>query len=417
MAADNGGGVTSPGGTYYPPGTAWPGGTPPWIFDETANQPPVDIQYNPDGTPVDPPPADPQQAYSQANATQGIGDLDMFGKRYNIAAGSAEGFGRDAQGNEMSAWHLQQMLDSNSPLMRQASAMGQAQAGSRGLMNSNMAIGAAHGSMVSHAQPFALQGADAHMQAARESLAAKNQAELNNSQLTTQANIAAGQLTGALDNTALQLQGQSLMNQDQRNWQTDESAAQRDWQGEENQENRDWTSAENIRSNSLAWAQSELQAYASIGMNREQARAQVLADIYGNPNLTASEQRAAAANANRVFDDMEGQPWNPPAGLPQYDPQTGDITQSQPAPAPPDTGGGRGPGNRGPGDGGDEWGGDPYNGRDSFVGGRDSKSGLPRNQLLSDQYYSDLNQRFGQSYSSVAYPSMSTTMDALPPVL
>jgi hypothetical protein len=274
-------------------------------------------------------------------------------KSYAITAAQAAAYARAVQQGELSQYQLDQILRDNGPLMRRAQAIGYGTAGQRGLMNSSLAAGAAFGAMVDRAQPFALSDADAYRMAATENLAARNTAALTNAELKTRANIAGGELTGAYDRTLLQARAQAAMdeaqrmwqtgerqdeqswrsgermggqdwqsgeNEAQREWQTGERVGGQDWQSGENQLNRDWTSEENMHQRMLEWATTQLQTYASIGMNREQAMSQVLADIYSNPNLTAAEQRAAAANAKVVFENMYGQPWTPPEGLDQYNP-------------------------------------------------------------------------------------------------
>jgi hypothetical protein len=112
---------------------------------------------------------------------------------------------------------------------------------------------------------------------------------------------------------------------DTQDWQDFQRQNQNEWQAAQNDLNRTWTSEENMQQRMQDWAVAQLQAYASIGMNREQAMSQVMADIYSNPNLTAAEQRAAAANAERIFTQLYGRPWNPPEGLP-INPFSGDGT-------------------------------------------------------------------------------------------
>ncbi|MBF57745.1 MAG: hypothetical protein CME80_08505 [Halomonas sp.] len=66
--------------------------------------------------------------------------------------------------NQTSQGQLHQMLDSNSPLMKQAATMGGQRANARGLLNSSMASEAAQGAMISAATPFAQQDASTYFQ-------------------------------------------------------------------------------------------------------------------------------------------------------------------------------------------------------------------------------------------------------------
>lgn len=56
---------------------------------------------------------------------------------------------------------LGSMLDSDSPLMKQAATMGKQQANQRGLLNSSMGVGAAQNAMIRNAMPIAQQDAAA----------------------------------------------------------------------------------------------------------------------------------------------------------------------------------------------------------------------------------------------------------------
>lgn len=64
-----------------------------------------------------------------------------------------------APGMDSVQGQLGSMLDSNSPLMKQAATMGKQQANQRGLLNSSMGVGAAQNSMINAAMPAAQQDA------------------------------------------------------------------------------------------------------------------------------------------------------------------------------------------------------------------------------------------------------------------
>lgn len=239
-------------------------------------------------------------------------------------ASRARAHTREAQENEMSAYHLEQMLASDSPLMRRARAKAAAGSSGRGLMNSSIAQGAAMGAMIDRAQPFALQDATAHQRAATESLAAKNQAELTNAELGTRASIAGMQANASRDQLLMQADisgNQDVLRhllgmetrEDQQRWQEIENAAQRDWQTKEREGGQEfqnqqrefqniWQSEENKQRAIERWAELNLQRAS----NRETALAQTLAQIYSNPNLTAKEQQAAAERAKEILRSTYG---------------------------------------------------------------------------------------------------------------
>lgn len=66
--------------------------------------------------------------------------------------------------NQTSAGQLDQILDSNSPLMQRAAIQGQQYANARGLLNSSMASEAAQGAMIDRATPLAQQDAQTYFQ-------------------------------------------------------------------------------------------------------------------------------------------------------------------------------------------------------------------------------------------------------------
>jgi len=162
--------------------------------------PPVD--------PVDPVVTDPNDpAYVNPSLQDTLnqpGQSDAATRAYNARYGTAYGTNREVQQEELSQWQLEQMLGSDSPLMRQRAEAGLAAAGSRGLMNSSVGIGASQGAMIAGAQPFALQDADRYGQTASENMAATNAASLKNAALMTEAEIAAQREQAARDRTIIQ---------------------------------------------------------------------------------------------------------------------------------------------------------------------------------------------------------------------
>jgi len=307
-------------GTYVPPnGTAPPVDAqgnpyqPNPDLNEYEGQSGVDGQQNTDlnlGVP------DALMDYGSRIAGSPYAGVDYRGQ---AKAQQARAHTREAQQNEMSAYHLDQMLASDSPLMRRARMQAMAGAGGRGLMNSSIAQGAAMGSMIDRAQPFALQDATAHQRAATESLTAKNQASLTNAELGTRAGIAGMQANANRDQLMMQADmsgNQDVLRhilgmearEDQQAFQAAENFAQRDWQTKEREGGQEfqnqqrefqniWQSEENKDRAVERWVELNLQRSS----NREVAMAQTLAQIYSNPNLTAREQDAAAARAKEIL--------------------------------------------------------------------------------------------------------------------
>lgn len=240
-------------------------------------------------------------------------------RNYTAQAGRANAFTRQAQENEMSAYHLNQMLGSDSPLMQRARQQAMAGAGGRGLMNSSIAQGSAMGAMIDRAQPFALQDATMHGRAATESLAARNQAALTNAQLLTNANIAGMNANASRDGSLLNadLTGQNDLLRHTLGMETRED--QQAWQDQQNELQRAWQSGENRQAAMEDWAKNAFTVAQQRGATREQALAQVLQGIYSNPDMTAAEQKAAADNARAIINSTYGEgDMEPPAAPPGY---------------------------------------------------------------------------------------------------
>lgn len=312
-------------------------------------------------------------------------------KNYNVNATKARAFTRTAGQKEMSAYHLDKMLGSDSPLMRRARMSAMAGAGSRGLMNSSIAQGAAMGSMIDRASPFALQDASTTARAASESLAARNQASQLNAQLGTNASIAGMQAGAQRDSQILgsELGGrQDLLRhmlgtetrEDQQAWQERQNEAGYDFQGSQNRLAEQFQWADNRQQAAERWAEGELQLIMNQDMTREQMRAQIASSIFGNPNLTAPEQNAAWASARRILGDNEGGADTGDFG-PAPDP--GYKLPSQETEPPP-------------------------------LGA--SVMGAGTSPQVNPQV-SKLNQATGQIYKSQSSPSAALITEALPPIL
>ena len=234
--------------------------------------------------------------------------------RYGEAP-QGEAVTREVGDKEMSAYHLDQITGSNSPLMQRVGARAAAQGESRGLMNSSITAGNAQGAMIDAAQPFALQDAGVYANTASENMGAENQMGLAN--LGYEAEAAAREdtqswQTGERESeqdwrTGERIGGQNWQsgeNRIQRDWQTAERVSTQDYQSWQNQLNRDWTSGENDKANNLAWAQSQLSSATQLGISRETAFANMYASIMNNPSekFSASERQQAIRDMAATFD-------------------------------------------------------------------------------------------------------------------
>jgi hypothetical protein len=285
-------------------------------------------ENNTPGGPGDPNPSDgaqspPDVGYVPPPAGGGGGGSGSQYESYNYAGTIPNQYGNAPQGTavtrgvgdeEMSAWHLNKITGSNSPLMQRVGARAAAQGASRGLMNSSITAGNAQGMMIDAAQPFALQDAGVHARTASENMGAENQMGLANLGYAAEAanrEDTQSWTTGERESEQSWRTGERIGTQ---NWQSGENAIQRDWQTAErvstqdyqawqNQLNRDWTSAENTKSNNLAWAQSQLSSATQLGISRETAFANMYASIMNNPSekFSAAERRQAIADMAATF--------------------------------------------------------------------------------------------------------------------
>jgi len=269
--------------------------------------------YNPGDGPVygpevgtAPPPGSGSQYESY---TAGSTATNQYGQ-----APQGEATTRGVNQNELSAYQLDQITGSNSPLMQRVGARAAAQGASRGLMNSSITAGNAQGMMIDAAQPFALNDANTYARTASENMGAENQMGLANLGYAAEAaNREDTQTwtTGERENEQGWRTGERIGTQ---NWQSGENAIQRDWQTAErvstqdynawqNQLNRDWTSAENTKSNNLAWAQSQLSSATQLGISRETAFANMYASIMNNPSekFSAAERQQAIRDMATTF--------------------------------------------------------------------------------------------------------------------
>lgn len=271
-----------------------------------------------------------------------IEDSPYANNGYRVRGGRATN--RTVNPNETSQWQLEQMLASDSPLMRQAAAQGMARGGSRGTMNSSMATGAAQGSMIAGAQPFALQDASWYGQTAADNMNATN----SMSEANLRARTASMEARSRRDSQILQEQlsgygdiRKAMINiedrEDTQVYGTDERLGQEEYQADQNQLNRDWTSNENMLTNSLAWAQTKIDAATRMNITREQAFSDMYASIMNNanPKFKAADRNQAVRNMKATLDARYGEGTGG-AYENSYDPATGRYDESlKPPPVDP----------------------------------------------------------------------------------
>lgn len=120
-------------------------------------------------------PSVPKPPVAEANAGFDFNDQGANQRRQNLMDEMPEVAQVQSNESMTSAGRLDQMLQSDSPLMERARTQGMQVANQRGLLNSSMAAGAAQGAMIDRAQPFALQDSNNLMQNARQDAASQNE--------------------------------------------------------------------------------------------------------------------------------------------------------------------------------------------------------------------------------------------------
>ena len=120
-------------------------------------------------------PSVPKPPVANASAGFDFEDPNSNQRRQNLMSEMPEMADVQSDESMTSAGRLDQMLQSDSALMRRAATQGRQMANQRGLLNSSMAAGAAQGAMIDRAQPFALQDSNNLMQNARQNAAAQNE--------------------------------------------------------------------------------------------------------------------------------------------------------------------------------------------------------------------------------------------------
>lgn len=312
-------------------------------------------QYPPNAPlgPTTPPIPTPNPGASQPTPSTSNtgGKVQIMDWETKLQGGNTDALQREVQDNETVEKRLNDLTASNSKYIRNATTQANAQAADRGMLMSSVAAGAARRASIDAALPIAQQDANTYTQAARD-----NQAAVNADRLADQSMY--GNLVGQ------EVGIRANLDEADRNraWQSGENSAQRSWQSGENSADRAsqasiaaannraqadmqaaslafqkasqdadmaWRSGENAlereqqlqtlqKQQTFDAFQSQLNRDFQLSEN-EKAQAQqrflqfentlntynsqlmgTLSSIYSNPNLTASQQTAAANNARAL---------------------------------------------------------------------------------------------------------------------
>lgn len=235
--------------------------------------------------------------------------------------------------NELVSNQLNRLTSSNSQYIQQARDRANNESSSRGMMLSSMAGGNATRAAIDAALPIAQQDAGTHNLAARDNMAATNADRLADQQMF--GNLV-GQEVGIRANLAEAERGRGFTasqnrlgrehessesrlgrqhttaeNLASRTWQGSQSALQRGHESRMAESQRVFEGAQKALDRSFngsqadkQYAQQRFSEFNNSMMQHNNNLTNTLTAIYNNPNLTAAEQAAAAANARAVHKSL-----------------------------------------------------------------------------------------------------------------
>lgn len=316
--------------------------------------------------------------------------------RGRLLEGNTSAQTRSVGRNELVSHQLNDLIASNSQYIQQARDRAANEASARGMLMSSVAIGNSQRAAIDAALPIASQDATTYGRTASENMAAVNQDRLADQSMW-------GQLTGQevgiranLDESERARGFTARENALNRNFQSFERQATQAWQEAQNNTQRQhelaylehqqaYDAGQRLLDRNFNGAQADkqflqqrFQMYAQSMENQNKMLADTIASIYNNPNLNASQQAAAVANARQIYQSLfTSYAQALSGGLPQI------FWQPYPMPAPsqaPPPGGGGGGGGVGGGGGGGGGGGVGGVGGGGFFGGGPGTH--PRQQTL-----------------------------------
>lgn len=312
---------TTGGPTPPTPVTPAPGTPAVTTLRTGGPQPPVPVQKPltavtyPGQQPV---PAGPGAVPAQANASP----ISVMDWRSRLAQGDENAVNRTVGANETVAHQMDQLADSGSRYINQARDHAREEASARGMMMSSTAVGAGERAAIDASLPIAQQDAQTYGRTASENMAATNADRMQDQSVW-------GQLTGQevgikanLDESERARGFSALENQRNRqftehervstqNWQTAQNNAglQQQLRQQEIQIAHDAAMQSLNRSTQLTmqdkqYLQERFNQYQTAMNNQSALLSQTIASIYNNPNLNATQQAAAVANAQAVYQSI-----------------------------------------------------------------------------------------------------------------
>lgn len=259
-------------------------------------------------------PTVPGSTYTPTNTMAGLpssSPIPIMDWAAKLKAGDEAAKTRNVGAQETVQSQLNDITAGGSKYIQQARQGAATAASNRGMMMSTMAAGSGERAAIEAAMPIAQQDAQTYGRTASENMSAENQDRLADQQmygnLTGQevgirANLAEAERSrayGANENAANR-QATAAEAAAARQHQSTMAAFDASFQSAQNALNRQFQGSESDK----AAAAQRLSAYYNLINGQQGMLAQTLAAIYQNPNLSASQQAAAAANAQTTFKSL-----------------------------------------------------------------------------------------------------------------
>ncbi len=297
-------------------------------------------------------------AATPQRAAYGGGGVRIMDWRQGLSENDRQAITRTVQDNELTSRQMARLLDENGRFIQSARLRAREGAAAGGMLMSTLAAGAAERSAIDAAMPIAQSDANTFFSTAQDNMRAQNEdaqadqgqgrqlfgqamnldANLQDSELNRQfqsgENAANRSFQGeqasldralTMDQNERQRQTQMLMQQrgisadDARqivdqNFRAEQAMIDQNWRGD--QAERDRAQTRLLESNRMS--QDRFNSFLNLQGARETQLAQTLSSIFGNPNLSAAQQQAAAANARAMFASInEGTNAALSAGVPE----------------------------------------------------------------------------------------------------
>lgn len=313
------------------------GGLPPMMVPQVqtgGGLPPTPVTPPaPTPTPIPVPPLGTPPPVTSTVAVPSSSPVQVENFRTSLAQGNTNAYTQNVQGNQLVSNQLNGLMRQDNQYIQQARDAADQQASGRGMMMSTMAAGASQRAAIDAALPIAQGDAARYGAVADQNMAAVNQDRLADQ--STYAQLL-GQEVGIranLDESERSRGFTAQQNDLQRKFTSAERIGTQNWQNQMQQMQNAWQGAQNNAQlqNQLTIAEKQLAADQALKImemnfqgsqldkqllqqrfgefdqavqNQNKMLADTIASIYANPNLSASQQASAVANARMTYQSL-----------------------------------------------------------------------------------------------------------------